>query len=114
MALQSASTCEFSRPLTICSCALIIFRSNQSDYTRFARRPRDQIISQIAIVPMGTIINALIGIIVTSWAAQLYPDEGLLWQPYDLFKVIQKASGNSSRARAAIAFASIAFIMAQL
>ncbi|EIW67163.1 hypothetical protein TREMEDRAFT_64403 [Tremella mesenterica DSM 1558] len=87
---------------------------NQSDYTRFARRPKDQILSQALIVPLGTILNALIGIIVTSCAAQLYPTEGLLWQPYDLFTAIQNASGNSSRTRAAIAFASIAFILAQL
>ena len=87
---------------------------NQSDYTRFARRPKDQILSQAVIVPLGTILNALIGIIVTSCAAKLYPEEPLLWQPYDLFTVIQQHSDNSSRTRAAIAFASIAFIFAQM
>ena len=66
------------------------------------------------MVPIGAILNALIGIIVTSCAAQLYPEEGLLWQPYDLLTAIQKHSGNSGRARAAVAFASIAFILAQI
>ncbi|CAD6582606.1 MAG: hypothetical protein CYPHOPRED_002076 [Cyphobasidiales sp. Tagirdzhanova-0007] len=87
---------------------------NQSDYTRFARKPGDQILSQAIMVPIGAILNALIGIIVTSCAAQLYPEEGLLWQPYDLLTAIQKHSGNSGRARAAVAFASIAFILAQI
>lgn len=87
---------------------------NQSDYTRFAKRPRDQLLSQAILVPMGTIVNSLIGIVVTSCAATLYPEEGLLWQPYDLLEVVQRYANNSSRTRAAIAFASIAFISAQM
>jgi cytosine/uracil/thiamine/allantoin permease len=43
-----------------------------SDYTRYARRPRDQILEQLVMVPSGTIIAALIGIICTSCTAQIF------------------------------------------
>ncbi|WVQ82887.1 hypothetical protein IAT38_005023 [Cryptococcus sp. DSM 104549] len=87
---------------------------HQSDYTRLARKSGDQIWGQIFIVPMGTILNSLIGIIVTSCAAQLYPEEGLLWEPFELFQVVQADSGNSHKTRAAVAFGSIAFLFGQI
>ncbi|OCF30966.1 hypothetical protein I317_06154 [Kwoniella heveanensis CBS 569] len=93
---------------------LAVHLLHQADYTRLARKPGDQVLGQILIVPMGTIINSLIGIIVTSCAAQLYPKKGLLWQPFQLFTAIQEASNNSPRTRAAIAFGSIAFIFGQI
>jgi NCS1 family nucleobase:cation symporter-1 len=51
---------------------------SQSDYTRFARRPQDQLVAQLIMVPLGTIVVALIGIICASCAAQLYPEEKTL------------------------------------
>ncbi|KAJ9632990.1 hypothetical protein H2204_007380 [Knufia peltigerae] len=88
----------------------------QSDYTRYARKPKDQILAQLVMVPMGTIVVALIGIICTSCAAQIFPEqEGtLLWAPYDLFGALQQHYDNSSRSRAAVAFAAISFGVAQL
>lgn len=87
----------------------------QSDYTRYARKPKDQILAQLVMVPMGTIVVALIGIICTSCAAQLFPEkEGtLLWAPYTLFDALQEHYNNSPRSRAAVAFASLAFGVAQ-
>lgn len=87
----------------------------QSDYTRYARKPKDQILAQLVMVPLGTIVVALIGIICTSCAAQLFPEsEGtLLWEPYSLFSAIQLHYEDSPRSRAAVAFASIPFILAQ-
>lgn len=51
---------------------------SQSDYTRFARKPWDQVLAQLIIEPLGTIIVACIGIICTLCAATLYPNEGML------------------------------------
>ncbi|KAH8697839.1 putative uracil permease [Talaromyces proteolyticus] len=87
----------------------------QSDYTRYARKPKDQILAQLVMVPMGTIVVALIGIICTSCAAQLFPEqEGtLLWAPYDLYSALQAHYGNSSRSRAAVAFGGLSFMIAQ-
>lgn len=85
---------------------------NQSDYTRFASYPRAQILSQLLIVPLSSIIIAVFGIVVTSCAAGFYPDEGLLWAPYDLLPVIQTHGGPG--ARAACFFAGVAFVISQL
>ena len=84
---------------------------NQSDYTRFASYPRAQIMSQLLVVPINSVIIALIGLIVTSCAAGFYPDEGLLWAPYDLFPVIQENGGPG--ARAACFFVGCVFVMSQ-
>ncbi|KAH9895754.1 NCS1 nucleoside transporter family [Cubamyces lactineus] len=84
---------------------------NQSDYTRFASYPRAQIVSQLVIVPVSSITIALFGVIVTSCAADFYPDEGLLWAPYDLLRAIQTHGGTG--ARAACFFAGCAFVLSQ-
>ncbi|KAF2122696.1 uracil permease [Lophiotrema nucula] len=87
----------------------------QSDYTRYARRPKDQILAQMVMVPLGTIIVALIGIICTSCAAQIFPEKSgtLLWEPYRLFSALQAHYNNSPRSRAAAAFGSLSFMIAQ-
>jgi NCS1 family nucleobase:cation symporter-1 len=85
---------------------------NQSDYTRFAVKPTDQIYSQAIIVPVASSLTAFIGIIVTSCAAGFFPDvKELLWAPYDLLAQIQFHGG--AGARAAVFFAGCAFVLAQ-
>lgn len=86
---------------------------SQTDYTRYARKPGDQVLAQLVMVPFGAVLVACIGIICTSCAATLYPDEKtLLWQPYALLEAI-RANEDSSGARAGVAFASIAFMLSQ-
>ncbi|KAL4919218.1 permease for cytosine/purines, uracil, thiamine, allantoin-domain-containing protein [Aspergillus aurantiobrunneus] len=86
---------------------------SQSDYTRYARKPGDQVVAQLIIVPLGTITVACIGIICTSCATTLYPSErSLLWNPYYFLDAIRRHE-NTRGARAGVAFASIAFILAQ-
>ncbi len=54
---------------------------SQSDYTRYARKPGDQVFAQMAMVPAGAIIVTCIGIICTSCAYTLYPQlEELPWR----------------------------------
>ncbi|CAI0649521.1 unnamed protein product [Colletotrichum noveboracense] len=88
---------------------------SQSDFTRFARRPRDQLMSQLLFVPLNTIVVAFIGIVCTSCAAQLFPKtQGtLVWEPYRFLDALQAHYDNSAGARAAVFFASLAFIFAQ-
>ncbi|RFN54337.1 ncs1 nucleoside transporter [Fusarium flagelliforme] len=86
---------------------------SQSDYTRYARKPGDQILAQLIMVPLGTIVVGCIGIICTSCAVTLYPDnEKLLWQPYVFLDTIREQENNRG-ARAGVAFASIAFMFSQ-
>ncbi|OLN87637.1 Uracil permease 3 [Colletotrichum chlorophyti] len=88
---------------------------SQSDFTRFARRPRDQLMSQIIFVPLNTIVVAFIGIVCTSCAAQLFPKtQGtLVWEPYRFLDSLQTHYNDSAGARASVFFASLAFIFAQ-
>ncbi|KAL2786967.1 permease for cytosine/purines, uracil, thiamine, allantoin-domain-containing protein [Aspergillus keveii] len=86
---------------------------SQSDYTRYARRPGDQVLAQLVMVPLGTIIVACIGIICTSCATTLYPNEGsLLWNSYDFLDAVRRNEGTRG-ARAGVALASIAFMLSQ-
>ncbi|KAM0192257.1 hypothetical protein ACHAPI_008431 [Fusarium lateritium] len=94
-------------------CDIATHMWSQSDYTRYARKPGDQILAQLVMVPLGTIVVGCIGIICTSCAATLYPmKEGLLWQPYVFLDTIREQEGNRG-ARAGVAFASIAFMFSQ-
>ncbi len=74
-----------------------------SDYTRFAVKPGDQVLSQVVIVPVMGVLTCLIGIICTSVAVEFYPEDGLLWQPYALLTAVQMHGGDG--ARAAVFFA---------
>ncbi|KAL3468948.1 permease for cytosine/purines, uracil, thiamine, allantoin-domain-containing protein [Aspergillus californicus] len=86
---------------------------SQSDYTRYARKPGDQVVAQLIIVPLGTIIVSCIGIICTSCATAIYPQEtSLLWNPYDFLDAVRRNEDNRG-ARAGVAFASIAFMLSQ-
>lgn len=87
----------------------------QSDYTRYARKPKDQILAQLVMVPLGTIVVALIGILCTSCAVKLFPEKNgvLLWEPYRLLDALQLHYEDSSGSRAAVVFASLAFMVAQ-
>ncbi|TEA18474.1 Uracil permease [Colletotrichum sidae] len=89
---------------------------SQSDFTRFARRPRDQVASQLVFVPANTVVVALVGIVCTSCAAQLFPHTRgtLVWEPYRFLDALQAHHADSAGARAAVFFASLAFVLAQL
>ena len=83
----------------------------RANYTRFASYPRAQLVSQLVVVPVSSAIISLIGVVVTSCAAGFYPDEGLLWAPYDLLPIIQERGGPG--ARAACFFVGCVFVMSQ-
>ncbi|KAK5730195.1 hypothetical protein LTR15_000129 [Elasticomyces elasticus] len=86
---------------------------SQSDYTRYARKPGDQILAQAIMVPLGGIGVATIGILCTSCAYTLYPQlEKLPWNPYNFLNAVRMYEDNQG-ARAGVAFASLAFVMSQ-
>ncbi|KAJ7675656.1 permease for cytosine/purines, uracil, thiamine, allantoin-domain-containing protein [Mycena polygramma] len=84
----------------------------QSDFSRYAVNPGDQIWGQIFIIPVCLLGSNILGIITTSCARGFYPDEPLLWKLYDLLEAIQTHGGNG--ARAAVFFAAFAFFLSQL
>ncbi|KAI1627487.1 allantoin permease [Exophiala viscosa] len=82
---------------------------NQSDYARFARRPRDAIYGQLASAATYSIISSVIGILVTAATQQRYG--GALWSLPDLLVAMMHAGG--SRSRAAGFFAGAALVVSQ-
>ncbi|KAE9405891.1 hypothetical protein BT96DRAFT_988134 [Gymnopus androsaceus JB14] len=84
----------------------------QSDFSRYAIHPGDQMWGQIFIIPICLFGSNILGIITTSCARGFYPDEPLLWKLYDLLQAIQINGGNG--ARAAVFFAAFAFMLSQM
>ncbi|KAF9050257.1 NCS1 nucleoside transporter family [Panaeolus papilionaceus] len=84
----------------------------QSDFSRYAVQPGDQMWGQIFIIPVCLFGSNILGIITTSCARGLYPEEPLLWKLYDLLEAIQMHEGKG--ARAAVFFAAFAFFLSQL
>ncbi|KAL6246430.1 hypothetical protein RBB50_006666 [Rhinocladiella similis] len=82
---------------------------NQSDYARFAKRPRDAIWGQIASAATYSIISSVIGILVTAATQQRYGEA--LWSLPDLLVAMMRAG--HSRSRAAGFFAGAALVISQ-
>ncbi|KAF5309169.1 hypothetical protein D9619_012709 [Psilocybe cf. subviscida] len=85
----------------------------QSDFSRYAVHPGDQIWGQIFIIPVCLFGSNILGIITTSCARGFYPNDPLLWKLYDLLEAIQLHEGTSG-ARAAVFFAAFAFFLSQV
>lgn len=83
---------------------------NDPDFTRFARKPRDQLWSQLITIPMGFAVTSFIGIIVSSSATIIYGET--IWNPLDLLdRFIDDASSGQRFGTFVIA---LAFALAQL
>lgn len=84
----------------------------QSDFSRYAKKSGDQLWGQIFAIPVCLLGTNILGIVATSCARGFYPDEPLLWKIYDLLSAVQRHGGPG--ARAAVFFASLAFVASQL
>ncbi|KAH7913086.1 NCS1 nucleoside transporter family [Hygrophoropsis aurantiaca] len=84
----------------------------QSDFSRYAVRPGDQVYGQIFVIPLCLLGSNILGIVTTSCARGFYPNEPLLWKLYDLLEAIQMNEGPA--ARAGVFFAAFAFLISQL
>ena len=82
------------------------------DYTCFAKSPSAAIPALIANQLVFTLGTILFGILSTSAANQFFPEDGLLWAPYDLLMAFQVHGGNGARAGAF--FGGISLVLAQL
>ncbi|KIK36197.1 hypothetical protein CY34DRAFT_109627 [Suillus luteus UH-Slu-Lm8-n1] len=84
----------------------------QSDWTRYANRPYAPTLSQLIAAPFCIIVCATIGIIVTSCAQEIVGS--LIWEPFLLLATLQDYYNDSPRVRAAIFFAGLGCVCAQL
>lgn len=84
----------------------------QSDFSRYAVHPGDQVYGQIFSIPLCLLGSNILGIVTTSCARGFYPNEPLLWKLYDLLQAIQR--NEAPVARTAVFFAAFAFFLSQL
>ena len=83
---------------------------NDPDFSRFARKPKDALWSQLITIPVGFAITSFIGIIVSSSSSVLYGQ--MIWNPLD---VLKKFLENANAAeRFAVFIISTGFALAQL
>ncbi|KAF2667229.1 hypothetical protein BT63DRAFT_333246 [Microthyrium microscopicum] len=85
---------------------------NDPDFARFARKPSDALWSQLFTIPIGFAVTSFIGIIVTSSAKVIYPNDEPIWNPLDLLtKFVNEGGGGQ---RFGVFIIAMAFTLAQL
>jgi NCS1 family nucleobase:cation symporter-1 len=82
-----------------------------ADITRYARRPRDQIIGQLAIAPWSATLVVLLGIVSASCTQKIYGEA--LWNPAAVLEMIL-AEDNSSKTKFAVFCCSFIFVVGQI
>lgn len=83
---------------------------NDPDFSRFARKPKDALWSQLITIPLGFAITSFIGIIVSSSSSVLFGQ--MVWNPLDVLKMF--LVGASSAERFGVFIISTGFALAQL
>ncbi|EPS43020.1 hypothetical protein H072_2984 [Dactylellina haptotyla CBS 200.50] len=83
---------------------------NDPDFSRFAKKPKDALWSQLITIPTGFALTSLIGILTTSACTVIYGKE--IWNPLDLLKYFLDDGGTG--ARVGVFFISMSFALAQL
>jgi NCS1 family nucleobase:cation symporter-1 len=69
---------------------------NDPDFTRFAKKPRDALWSQLFTIPVGFAVTSLIGIIVSSSTALIF-ESGAVWDPLALLENFIQEGGAGQR-----------------
>lgn len=83
---------------------------NDPDFSRFARKPKDALWSQLFTIPIGFAVTSFIGIIVSSSSQVIY-DEAI-WDPLDLLEKFIDDGGSGQRF--GVFVIATAFALAQL
>lgn len=84
---------------------------NNPDFSRFARKPRDAMWSQLFAIPVGFAVTSFIGLTVSSSSKVIFNDA--IWNPLDLLSSF--LLHNASRAeRFGVFVIAAAFVLAQL
>ncbi|EXJ89451.1 hypothetical protein A1O3_02518 [Capronia epimyces CBS 606.96] len=86
------------------------FILNDSDFSRFARKPSDAIWSQMVALPLCFSLTSLIGLVVSSCSANIYGAP--LWNPLDVLSRFLDSQPSSS-SRAGVFFLGLVFAYAQ-
>ncbi|QSZ33277.1 hypothetical protein DSL72_002865 [Monilinia vaccinii-corymbosi] len=84
---------------------------NSPDFSRFARKPKDAIWSQLITIPVGFAVTSFIGIIVSSSSTVIFQGDPI-WNPLELLQSFLNEGGSGNRA--GVFFIATAFALAQL
>lgn len=85
------------------------------DYTRFSRNLKAPIPAQIAGHAILPVIITTFGIVATSAAVKVFPNETkLLWAPYEVLLAFQQLENAGPGTRAATFFGGLAMVVPQL
>ncbi|KAG6002716.1 hypothetical protein E4U21_002825 [Claviceps maximensis] len=83
---------------------------NDCDFTRFARKPKDALWSQLFAIPFGFAFTSIIGIFVSSSSSVIYNEP--VWNPLDLLGHFIDDGGSAQRF--GVFVIALAFALAQL
>ena len=83
---------------------------NDCDFSRFARKPRDALWSQLLAIPLGFAVTSFIGIIVSSSSTVIYNEP--VWDPLNLLGKFIDDGGSAQRF--GVFVIALAFALAQL
>ncbi|KAF3766983.1 hypothetical protein M406DRAFT_345244 [Cryphonectria parasitica EP155] len=84
---------------------------NDPDFSRFARKPKDALWSQLFTIPIGFAVTSFIGIIVSSSSAVIYGGDPV-WDPTELLEKFLDDGGSAQRF--GVFIIAFAFALAQL
>lgn len=101
---------QFIKGLMSCIANFATVIINDSDFTRFAKKPEDALWSQLISLPLAFAFTSLVGILVSSASAVLYGEP--IWDPLHLLERLFE--GASSAERFGIFVIAFAFAIAQL
>ncbi len=101
---------EFIKGLMSCIANFATVIINDSDFTRFSRKPKDALWSQLISLPLAFAFTSLVGILVSSASAVIYGEP--IWDPLHLLEKLFE--GASSGERFGIFVIAFAFALAQL
>jgi NCS1 family nucleobase:cation symporter-1 len=85
---------------------------NDPDFSRFARRPKDALWSQLITIPVSFAVTSFIGIVVSSSAAVIYGEP--VWSPLELLGKFVRDEQVNGGTRFGVFVIAAAFVLAQL
>ena len=85
---------------------------NDPDFSRFARRPKDALWSQLFTIPISFALTSFIGIIVSSSAAVIYGEP--VWSPLELLGLFVRDENVTGATRFGVFMIAAASVLAQL
>ncbi|KAK3722378.1 uracil permease [Vermiconidia calcicola] len=85
---------------------------NDPDFSRFARRPKDALWSQLFTIPCGFALTSFIGIIVSSSSTVIYGEP--IWSPLELLSNFLEEPDVGGATRFGVFVIAASFVLAQL